>query len=87
MKTFIIKVNPLKMPNFGDYTTFQEEFEKYARRCKKKSWATPEGFSLEFDSLLQDLRECVFVRPISDEEEAIIRKRFKILEEYDSKYI
>lgn len=87
MKTFIIKVNPLKMPNFGDYTTFQEEFEKYARRCKKKAWATPEGFSLEFDSLLQDLRECVFVRPISDEEEAIIRKRFKILEEYDSKYI
>lgn len=87
MKTFIIKVNPLKMPNFGDYTTFQEEFEKYARRCKKKTWATPEGFSLEFDSLLQDLRECVFVRPISDEEEAIIRKRFKILEEYDSKYI
>ena len=87
MKTFIIKVNPLKMPNFGNYTTFQEEFEKYARRCKKKSWATPEGFSLEFDSLLQDLRECVFVRPISDEEEAIIRKRFKILEEYDSKYI
>lgn len=75
------------MPNFGDYTTFQEEFEKYARRCKKKSWATPEGFSLEFDSLLQDLRECVFVRPINDEEEAIIRKRFKILEEYDSKYI
>lgn len=87
MKTFIIKVNPLKMPNFGNYTTFQEEFEKYARRCKKKTWATPEGFSLEFDSLLQDLRECVFVRPISDEEEAIIRKRFKILEEYDSKYI
>lgn len=81
MKTFIIKVNPLKMPNFGDYTTFQEEFEKYARRCKKKSWATPEGFSLEFDSLLQDLRECVFVRPISDEEESIIRKQFKILEE------
>ena len=81
MKTFIIKVNPLKIPNFGNYTTFQEEFEKYARRCKKKTWATPEGFSLEFDSLLQDLRECVFVRPISNEEEAIIRKHFKILEE------
>ena len=86
MKTFIIKVNPLKMPKFGNYTTFQEEFEKYARRCKKKTWATPEGFSLEFNSLLQDLRECVFVRPINEEEEAIIRKRFKILEEYDSKY-
>lgn len=81
MKTFIIKVNPLKMPNFGDYTTFQEEFEKYARKCKKKQWATPEGFSLEFDTTLQDLRESVFVHPISDEEEQIIRKRFKILEE------
>lgn len=81
MKTFIIKVNPLKMPNFGDYTTFQEEFEKYARKCKKKQWTTPEGFSLEFDTTLQDLKESVFVRPISDEEEAIIRKRFKILEE------
>ena len=69
------------MPNFGDYSTFQEEFEKYARKCKKKAWATPEGFSLEFDTTLQDLKDSVFVRPISDEEEAIIRKRFKILEE------
>ena len=81
MKTFIIKVNPLKMPNFGNYSTFQEEFEKYARKCKKKAWATPEGFSLEFDTTLQDLRESVFVHPISDEEEKVIRKRFKILEE------
>ena len=81
MKTFIIKVNPLKMPNFGNYSTFQEEFEKYARKCKKKAWATPEGFSLEFNTTLQDLKDSVFVRPISDEEEAIIRKRFKILEE------
>ena len=69
------------MPNFGNYSTFQEEFEKYARKCKKKAWATPEGFSLEFDTTLQDLKESVFVRSISDEEEAIIRKRFKILEE------
>ena len=81
MKTFIIKVNPLKMPNFGNYSTFQEEFEKYARKCKKKAWATPEGFSLEFDTTLQDLKESIFVRPISDEEEITIRKRFKILEE------
>ena len=81
MKTFIIKVNPLKMPNFGNYSTYQEEFEKYARKCKKKAWATPEGFSVEFDTTLQDLKDSVFVRPISDEEEAIIRKRFKILEE------
>ena len=81
MKTFIIKVKPLKMPNFGNYSTFQEEFEKFARKCKKKAWATPEGFSLEFDTTLQDLKESIFVRPISDEEEAIIRKRFKILEE------
>ena len=69
------------MPNFGNYSTFQEEFEKYARKCKKKAWATPEGFSLEFDTTLQDLKDSVFVRPISDEEEIIIRKRFKILEE------
>ena len=62
MKTFIIKVNPLKMPNFGNYSTFQEEFEKYARKCKKKQWATPEGFSLEFDTTLQDLKESVFVK-------------------------
>lgn len=69
------------MPNFGNYSTFQEEFEKYARKCKKKAWATPEGFSLEFDTTLQDLKESIFVRPISDEEEVTIRKRFKILEE------
>lgn len=87
MKTFIIKVNPLKVPKFSNYTTFQEEYEKYLRKCKKKAFASPEGFSLEFDTTLQDLVDCVFVHPISDEEEAIIRKKFKILEEYDSKYI
>ena len=43
--------------------------------------AISRGFFLEFDTTLQDLKDSVFVRPISDEEEAIIRKRFKILEE------
>ena len=84
MKTFIIKVNALKIPKFSNYTTFQEEFEKYARKCKKIFQQSPEYFSLGFDTTLQDLRDCVFVRPINDEEEAMIRKRFKILEEYDS---
>lgn len=89
MNTLIISIKNNKNPKFGNaiVTTFEEEYEKYKVKCTKKQWRSPEGFSLEFDSLLQDLRECVFVRPISDEEEAIIRKQFKILEEYDSKYI
>ena len=82
MKTYIIKVNPLKMPKFNDYTTFQEEYEKYIRKCKKKHWATLEGFSLEFNSTLQDLRECIFVRPRTEEDEEKI-KSFKILETYE----
>lgn len=78
MKTFIIKVNPLKIPKFSNYTTFQEEYEKYARKCKKKAWATPEIYSLHFNTTLEDLRDCIFVRP-TEEEEKIINK-FKVLE-------
>lgn len=81
MKTLVIKVNALKMPKFSNYTTFQEEYAKYVRKCKKKYWQSPEYFSLQFNTTLEDLRDCIFVRPFNAEEETIIRKQFKILEE------
>lgn len=81
MNTLIIKVNPLKIPNFNNYTTFKEEYEKYVRSCKKKYLATPEFFSLKFNTTLYDLKDCVFVRPSSEYEELFIKKNFEILEE------
>lgn len=76
--TYIIKVNPLKIPKFSNYTTFNEEYEKYARKCKKKAWISPEMFSLEFDTTLEDLRDCIFVRPT--EKELKIINKFNVLE-------
>lgn len=70
------------MPKFSNYTTFEEEYNKYLTKCKKKLWATQEGFSLGFDTTLSDLKQSIFVRP-TEEEETTIRKRFKILEECD----
>lgn len=76
---YIIKVDPLRMPKFSNYTTFKEEFDKYMRTCKKKMWRTLEGFSLEFDTPLSDLRDCIFIKPTKEEEE-IIQKHYKVLE-------
>ena len=80
MKTYVIKVNPLKIPKFDSYTTFQEEYTKYLRKCKKKYWATLEGFSLDFESTLQDLKECIVVRPTEEELKTI--NNFEVLEVY-----
>jgi hypothetical protein len=62
-------------------TTFEEEFELYKRKCKKKQWATPEGFSLEFDSSLSDLKKCIFVYTNSKNTINKIRRKFNVIEE------
>ena len=64
MKQLIVKLGKTqRRNNFPgvSVSTFDEEYKKYLRRCKQKRWATVEGFSLEFDSLLSDLKESIFI--------------------------
>ena len=62
-------------------STFEEELELYKRKCKKKQWATPEGFSLEFDTPLSDLKKCIFVYTNSLDIAGKLKKKFNIIEE------
>lgn len=62
-------------------STFEEELELYKRKCKKKQWATPEGFSLEFDASLSDLKECIFVYTNSQNTIDKIKEKFNVIEE------
>lgn len=84
MKQLIVKLERTqKNVSFSGLlvTSFDEEYEKYLRRCKKKQWATVEGFSLEFDSLLSDLKKSIFIYTDSKSTIDKIRKKFNVIEE------
>lgn len=61
--------------------TFSEIFQEYCKTLKKsqKGLATPEVFSLQYDSLLSDLKKSVWVT-ISKNEVSLINKKLNILE-------
>ena len=61
--------------------TFSEMFQEYCKTLKKsqKGLATPEVFSLQYDSLLSNLKKSVWIN-ITKDEFNIISKNFKILE-------
>lgn len=61
--------------------TFSEIFQEYCKTLKKsqKGLATPEVFSLQYDSLLSDLKKSVWVT-VSKNEVPLINKRLNILE-------
>lgn len=82
MTQLIVYNKGKKIPKFENavVTTFDEEFEKYKQTCKKKQWRTMEGFSLNFDTCLCDLKYCIFVYPGSEEVKQWICKFCKVLE-------
>lgn len=61
--------------------TFSEIFQEYCKTLKKsqKGLATPEVFSLQYDSLLSDLKKSVWVT-VSKNEVSLINKKLNILE-------
>lgn len=79
MITLVVKG---RIPKNIDYTTFEEEYAKYARKCKPK-WRTPEGFSLEFDSTLADLRQSCFIYTDNSVLAELIRKKLNVIEEIE----
>lgn len=61
--------------------TFSEIFQEYCKTLKKsqKGLATPEVFSLQYDSLLSDLKKSVWIT-VSKNEVPLINKKLNILE-------
>lgn len=82
MKQLVVLSKNNKIPKIENaiVTTFDDEFEKYKVRCKKKQWRTMEGFSLEFDTCLSDLKKCIFIYPGNEDVEKWVKKFYKVLE-------
>ncbi len=77
-----------KVPHFENATvlTFEEEFEKYKKSCKKDYLRTEACFSWNFDSFMRDLKNSVFVYPGNADAENWIKKYYKVIEEYEANY-
>lgn len=82
MKQLVILTNK-RVPKIENATvlTFEEEFEKYKRGCKKDFLRTEACFSWNFNSLLKDLKNSVFVYPGNEEVEKWIKNFYKVIEE------
>lgn len=83
MKQLIVLLNNSKIPSFNNVNvfTFEEEFEKYKRKCKKSAFRTEACFSWHFDSTLSDLKKSIFVYPLDINTEDQIKKHYKVIEE------
>ena len=57
--------NPLEVINRLGYTpiiySFDDMYEKFKRKAKKPGLATQEYFSLDYNSTLEDLRNCYWL--------------------------
>lgn len=84
MKQLIVLINKVPKIQNAIVTTFNEEFEKYKRTCKKDFLRTEACFSWNFNSTLQDLKKSVFVYPGSKDTEQWIKKFYKVIEENET---
>lgn len=81
MKKLIVKGNITSIPNCT-INDFEEEYSSYLRKAKK-NWRNKEGFSLEFDSTLEDLLQSHFVYVDRRDLEFLIKKQFNVIEEIE----
>lgn len=83
MKQLIVLTNKVPRIKNAIITSFNEEFEKYKRSCKKDFLRTEACFSWNFNSTLQDLKKSVFVYPDNEDIERWIKQFYKVIEEND----
>lgn len=72
-----------KLSKFGVIAlTFEERYSKWLSSVKKKKLGlcTPEVFSLGYDSLLSELKECLFVAVNTEEELNLVDSNFNVIE-------
>lgn len=84
MKQLVVLTNKIPKINNATVSTFEEEFEKYKRKCKKDFLRTEACFSWYFDSCLKDLKHSVFIYPGNEETELWIKKFYKVIEENET---
>lgn len=72
-----------KTPKFdrANVYTFNEEFEKYKKTCKKDYLRSEACFSWQYSSLLSDLKKAYFIYPLDGETERLIKSKYKVIEE------
>lgn len=82
MKKLIIKGN---IPNISNCTVnnFEEEYCNYLRNTHNNKWRTPEAFSLDFDSTLEDLKKSKFVYVDDLNVELALKKHLNVIEEVE----
>ena len=66
-------------PVIVTYEEMIAEFRRKAPKTKTKDLGTPEYFSLQYDSLLSELKEAVWIT-CNPEDVPILEKYFKLLE-------
>lgn len=59
---------------------FEEEYTMYLKNTGKK-WRTKQGFSLDYDSTLEDLEKCHFVYVPNIEIETLLKRKLNVIEE------
>lgn len=72
-----------KLSKFGVVAlTFEGRYSKWLSSVKKKKLGlcTPEVFSLGYDSLLSELKECLFVTVNTEEELNLVDSNFNVIE-------
>lgn len=79
MKKLIVK-GPIPAIKNCVVNSFDDEYALYLRRAGKH-WRTQEGFSLEFDSTLSDLKRSYFIYVDREDLELLIKKRLNVIEE------
>lgn len=78
MKKLIVK-GPIPTIKHCVVNDFDDEYALYLRKAGKR-WRTPEGFSLEFDSTLSDLKKSYFIYVDREDLELLIKKRLNVIE-------
>lgn len=82
MYILVIKDTVPKIPNCI-VNNFEEEYCNYLHNTHNNKWRTPEAFSLDFDSTLEDLKKSKFVYVDDYNIRLSLKKHLNVIEEVE----
>ena len=84
MILLIVKTTTKPQPKEAEVFSYLEYYNKYLRECKKRYWATPEGFQLIFPTVsFEDMKQSYYIIPNNEEAKKRIYKYYNVIAEYD----
>ncbi len=84
MIVLIVKTRIKPQLNNVEAFSFDEEYNKYLQSCKKRFWATLEGFQLMFpETYYSDLKTSYYLYPKTVEDSTHINKYYKVIATYN----